>query len=404
MTRKLPLAGIRVLEAGSYISGPYAAAILASLGADVVKIEPIRGGDPFRRGVEIGSPYFVQYNAGKRSIAIDLKKPDGIALVKSLLPNFDVLIENSRPGKMDALGLGYADCIAINPRLVYSSASGFGDGGPYRDRAAYDSMGQSMGGYYSIMNDDGAPRLTGTCIADLITALSATMGILAGLVGRGLDPEQRGTLAQTSLLEAMSTITIDAMTQMTETSLTPTRQSRHPQAQNFCLLTRSGGSITLHLSSSEKFWQALAHAMGRPELIEDPKFRTYYDRMANYFDLKPIVEIEFLKRDQAEWENLLVRHDVPFAPVLTMQELATHPQTSWLDMLEPERDGNVLVRPPWRFEGKRPQRAFETPYIGEHSREIALETLAPAEVERLISTSVIYQATPEKRAAKVASI
>ena len=140
-------------------------------GADVVKIEPIRGGDPFRRGVDVGSPYFVQYNAGKRSLAVDLKKPDGIALVKTLLPKFDVLIENSRPGKMDVLGLGHADCIAINPRLIYSSASGFGDGGPYRDRAAYDSMGQSMGAYYSIMNNAGAPRLTGTCIADLITAI-----------------------------------------------------------------------------------------------------------------------------------------------------------------------------------------------------------------------------------------
>ena len=169
MTRKLPLAGIRILEAGAYISGPYAAALLASLGADVVKVEPTRGGDPFRRGVDVGSPYFVQYNAGKRSLAVDLKKPDGIALVKALLPKFDVFIENSRPGKMDALGLGYGDCIEINPRLIYSSASGFGDGGPYRDRAAYDSMGQSMGAYYSIMNDAGAPRLTGTCIADLIT-------------------------------------------------------------------------------------------------------------------------------------------------------------------------------------------------------------------------------------------
>jgi crotonobetainyl-CoA:carnitine CoA-transferase CaiB-like acyl-CoA transferase len=403
MTRKLPLVGVRVLEAGAYISGPYAAALLASLGADVVKIEPVRGGDPFRRGVEVASPYFVQYNAGKRSLAVDLKKPEGIALVKSLLPKFDVLIENSRPGKMDALGLGYADCIAINPRLIYSSASGFGDGGPYRGRAAYDSMGQSMGAYYSIMNDAGVPRLTGTCIADLITAVSATMGILASLVGRGLDPEQRGTLMQTSLLEAMSTITIDAMTQMTETSQTPTRESRHPQAQNFCLLTRAGGSVTLHLSSSEKFWQALAHAMERPELIEDPRFRTYYDRMANYFELKPIVEAEFLKCDRTEWEERLIRYDVPFAPVLTMQELASHPQTEWLGMLEPERDGNVLVRPPWRFEGKRPSRHFDTPYIGEHSREIALEALPPGDVDRLVREGVIYQASPEQRAAKVAS-
>lgn len=391
MSRTLPLKGIRVLEAGAYISGPYAGSLLAALGADVVKIEPIRGGDAFRRGVDVASPYFVQYNAGKRSLAVDLKRPEGMALVKSLIPRFDVFIENSRPGVMDRLGLGYDDCVALNPGLVYSSASGFGDGGAYRDRAAYDSMGQSMGGYYSIMNDGDAPRLTGTCVADLITAIAAAMGILAGLVGRGLDPRGRGVLTQTSLLEAMSTLTIDAMTQYHETGATPTRQSRHPQAQNFCLPTRAGGSITLHLSSSEKFWQGLARAMGRAELIEDPRFATYTDRMAHYFALKPIIEAEFLKRSRAEWEDLLIRHDVPFAPVLTVEELASHPQTEWLELLEPARDGNVRVRPPWRFAGQRPSRAFDAPHIGEHSRDLALEVLAPAEVDRLLAEGVIHQ-------------
>ncbi len=404
MSRKLPLQGIRVLEAGAYISGPYAGAMLASLGADVVKIEPIKGGDAFRRGVEVDSRYFVQYNAGKRSLAVDLKKPEGIRLVKALLPRFDVFIENSRPGKMAQLGLSYEDCIAVNPSLIYSSASGFGDGGTYRDRAAYDSMGQSMGGYYSIMNDDGAPRLTGTCIADLITAVTATMGVLAGLVGRGLDPDRKGILTQTSLLEAMSTITIDAMTQFHETGTTPTRQSRHPQAQNFCLMTASGGSITLHLSSSEKFWQALANAMGRSDLIDDPRFRKYYDRMASYFELKPILEAEFLKRSQAEWEELLVSFDVPFAPVLTMEELATDPQTRWLDLLEPERDGNVLVRPPWRFMGERPRREFDAPYIGEHSREVSLEVHSVQEVEQLLKDGVIHQSVMERSQIPLAAV
>src|ERR687885_495737 len=143
MPQPLPLTGIRVLELGAYISGPYAAAILGALGADVVKVEPPNGGDPFRRSIENDSLYFVQYNAGKRSIAVDLKRPEGIELVKALLPRFDVLIENSRPGKTASLGLGPEVCKAINPRLIYSSVSGFGDGGPLRDRAAYDSIGQS---------------------------------------------------------------------------------------------------------------------------------------------------------------------------------------------------------------------------------------------------------------------
>lgn len=391
--KKLPLEGIRVLEAGAYISGPYAGAILASLGADVVKIEPIRGGDPFRRGVDTDSHYFVQYNAGKKSLAVNLKDPSGIALVKSLLPKYDVFIENSRPGKMAFLGLGQEDCLAINPGLIYSSASGFGDGGPYRNRAAYDSMGQSMGGFYSIMNDEGSPRLTGTCIADLITGIIATMGILVGLVGRGLDPDKKGIEVKTSILEAMSTITIDAYTQMTETRNAPTRETRHPQAQNFCLRTSEGGSITLHLSSSEKFWQATARAMDREDLIKDARFVSYYDRMNNYFELKPIMEEEFARQTREKWEERLVEHDVPFAPVLTIAELAEHPQMQWLDLLEPPRAGKHLVRPPWRFAGERPTRNFDAPQIGAHSRSVALEVLPRADVDRLISDGVIFQYT-----------
>jgi crotonobetainyl-CoA:carnitine CoA-transferase CaiB-like acyl-CoA transferase len=387
-----PLKGIRVLEAGAYISGPYAGALLASLGADVVKVEPPKGGDAFRRGVEVGSPYFVQYNAGKRSLAVNLKKAEGIALIRALLPRFDVFIENVRPGKMTALGLGPEDCMKINPRLVYSSASGFGDGGEYRDRAAYDSMGQSMGAFYSIMNDAEAPRLTGTCIADLITAIVATMGILVGLVRQGRDPRGHGLASQTSLLEAMSTITIDAVTQMHETGAAPTRKSRHPQAQNFCLRTSDGGAITLHLSSSEKFWQALAHAMGRIDLIEDPRFLTYNDRVANYFVLESIVEAEFLRRTRDEWDARLIAADVPFAPVLTVSELVHHPQTEWLELLEPARGGNLLVRPPWRFSGKRPTRDFAAPLIGQHSRQVALEVLPPDRVEALIAAGVLHQA------------
>jgi len=382
-----------VLELGAYISGPYAAALLAALGADVVKVEPPKGGDAFRRGVDIDSHYFVQYNAGKKSLAVNLKHPAGVALVKRLAPHFDVVVENNRPGKMAALGLGAADLMAINPSLVYASVSGFGDGGPWRDRAAYDSIGQSMGGFYSIMNDEKDARLSGTCIGDLISAVTVGMGILAGLVGRGLTPERKGLEVQTSLAEAMSTITIDAMTQFFETGVSPTRESRHPQAQNFCLTTAWGGSITLHLSSSEKFWQALAGAMDRADLIADPRFKTYYDRMANYFELKPIVEAEFLKHSREAWEARLIAADVPFAPTLTVEEVTTHPQSRWLDMLEPEHDGKTLVRPPRRFFGERPDRPFRAPHIGEHSREVALQVLSAEEVDRLIAEGVLSQAT-----------
>ena len=391
MPQALPLSGFRVLELGAYISGPYAGAILGSLGADVVKVEPPQGGDAFRRNVGTGSPYFAQYNAGKRSIAIDLKKPEGIALVKALLPRFDVVIENSRPGKMAQLGLGPEDCKAVNPEIIYASVSGFGDSGPLRDHAAYDSMGQSIGGYYSIMNDPAQARLTGTCIADLVTGMVNAMGIMAALAGRG-NGNGGGTVMKTSLVEAMSTVTIDAMTQYYEMGESPTRQTRHPQAQNFCLLTSSGDSITLHLSSSEKFWRCLVAAMERPDLLQDARFTRYGDRMANFWDLKPIVEAEFLKRSRADWEHRLTVEDVPFAPVLTMQEVAEHEQTTHLELIETADDGHVLVRPPWRINDARPHRSSPTPVVGEHTVEVASEVLEQRAIADLLAARVIMQA------------
>lgn len=390
MNQTKPLAGIRVLELAAYISGPYAGSILQALGAEVVKIEPI-GGEAFRRGEGARSRFFAQYNAGKRSIALNLKHPEGVELVKQLLPGFDVLIENSRPGKTEQLGLGPDACRAINPRLVYASVSGFGDGGPWRDRAAYDSIGQSMGGLYSIMNDAGNPRLTGTPVGDLTTAIIACLGVLAGLVGRAQDPEGRGSLAQTSLLEAMSTITIDAMTQFTDLGASPTRQSRHPQAQNFCLMTASGEAVTVHMSSSQKFWENFTRTLERPDLAEDPRFKRFADRETNYFELRPIVEAEFLKRPAEEWQQRLIAFDVPFAPVLTMETLAGHPQYDYLSMHRHDAEGRLFVQPPWRFGGDRPVRDQHVPEIGEHSRAIAAEALSPVAIDALISAGVLVQ-------------
>lgn len=389
MEKKL-LKGIRVLEVGAYISAPYAGSLLASLGAEVVKIEPPEG-DAFRRGVGTDSPYYVQYNTGKQCVSINLKSPEGVALIKELLPRFDVLIENMRPGKMNALGLGADTCRQINPQLVYTAISGFGSGGPLVDRPAYDTIGQSYGGIYSMMSDEGNPRLTGTCMGDLITAVSATMGILAALLGRARDPEGQGGLVETSLMEAVSLLTLDATTQAFDTGLSPTRKSRHPQAHNFCLNTRAGGAITLHISSSEKFWAALVHAMGREDLLQDPRFRRYQDRVLpdNFAAINDIMVEEFAKRSRQEWEDRLVKADVPHAPVLTMHEVYEHPQTQWLELYGQESRGQPLVRPPWRFNGQRPARDQDTAQVGEHTRQILRDIRSETELDALIASGII---------------
>lgn len=379
-----PLAGVKVLEFGAYISGPYAGALLASLGADVVKIEPPEG-DPFRIGKGAGSPYFAQYNAGKRSLAINLKHAASIEAVMALVERSDAVIENMRPGKMDALGLGAEACRRINPSLVYASVSGFGNGGPLRDRPAYDSIGQSLGGLYTILNDADDVRLSGTCMADLITAISTTIGLLSALVGRGRNAQ--GAHLETSVFEAVSTLTIDAMTQALDADIDPIRETRHPQANNFCLRTASGDYITLHLSSSQKFWRGLAGAVEREDLIEDPRFRLYADRTApeNYRALKAIMEQEFAKRPSAEWDRRLTEADVPFAPALSMRQVAAHPQMQWLDMLDRDTQGHGLVRVPWRFDGDRPRRPAHVPAIGEHTHEVLREVLSQQQLEALVT-------------------
>jgi crotonobetainyl-CoA:carnitine CoA-transferase CaiB-like acyl-CoA transferase len=383
-----PLKGIRVLELGGYISLPYATSLLCALGADVVKVEKPGAGDDFRRGDNDRSLYFIQHNAGKRSLSVDLKTPDGVALVKALVPRFDVVLENLRPGKLAAMGLGQAECTALRPDLVYGSLTGFGNGGPLEQRPAYDTIGQSFGGLYSLLSDAGSAQLSGTIFADLVTGLSTAAGVLAALVGRATTGE--GQHVETSILEAVSTLTVDAMNQYFDTGQDPSRQSRHPQAQNFCVETASGEYIAVHLSSSQKFWRHLCEAMDRRDLADDPRFATYQLRDANYFALVAIVEAEFISMPLAEWEKLLTACDVPYAPVLTMSGLADHPQTEWLGLLEPERDGVRLVRPPWRFDGARPDRAGRAPRVGQHTREIAAEVYDGARIEELIAAGVLF--------------
>lgn len=384
-----PLEGIRILEIGGYIALPYGTSLLCALGAEVVKVEKPGAGDDFRRHIDNKSPYFIQYNAGKRSVGVDLKRPEGVEVVKALIPQFDVVLENLRPGKLAALGLDQAQCQALRPDLIYGTVTGFGNGGPLEQRPAYDTIGQAFGGIYSLLGPPGSAQLDGAIFADLITGLCSATGVLAALVGRSTTGT--GQRVDTSIMEAVSTLTVDSMTQYFETRVDPSRESRHPQAQNFCLETASGQQIAVHLSSSQKFWQRFCQAIDRPDLAQDPRFALYRDRELHYFNLVPIVEAEFKTRTSDEWEKVLAEFDVPFAPVLTMSGYAEHPQVEWLEILEHEADV-PLVRPPWRFDGVRPTRGGGAPRVGEHTREIAAEVFDAAQIDGLIAAGVLYAA------------
>lgn len=383
-----PLEGIRILEIGGYISLPLGTSLLCALGAEVVKVERPGTGDDFRRGMNERSPYFRQYNTGKRSLAVDLKRPEGVEVVKALIPHFDVVLENLRPGKLAALGLGPDDCRALRPDIVYGSVTGFGSSGPLASRPAYDTIGHAFGGLYSIWGDEGHPRLAGGLSADLVTGLSVATGVLAALVGKLRSGEPQHL--QTSIMEAVSVLTTDSITQYFELGTDPVRTSRHPQAQNFCLPTSDEKFLAVHMSSSQKFWGALCRAIEREDLLEDPRFGEYRPREAHYFDLVPIVEAEFAKQPYQHWEKVLTELDVPFAPVLSVSGYLANEQVEHLGVVDWEDDGLALVRPPWMFGGVRPDRRGRAPRVGADTAEIAAEVLSPDQLESFLVSGVLF--------------
>lgn len=382
-----PLDGIRILEIGGYISLPLATSLLGSLGAEVVKVERPDTGEDFRRHQNDESPYFRQYNSGKRSLAVDLKTSSGVELVRSLVPHFDVVLENLRPGKTAAIGLGPADCLALRPDIVYGSVTGFGANGPLADRPAYDTIGHAFGGLYSIWGEAGHPQLAGGLSADLITALTTTAGVLAALIGRMKTGKSQRL--ETSIMEAVSILTADSISQAFETGTDPSRTSRHPQAQNFCVPTSDGEFLAIHLSSSQKFWHALCRVLDRADLAVDPRFAEYRARESNYFELAPLVERAFSTRARAEWEADLIAADVPFAPVLSISGYLNHEQVQHLQIIDRQPDGLALVRAPWLFDGQRPERSARTPKVGSDTRAVAGEVLSAQRVEELITAGVL---------------
>ncbi|MEV0705415.1 CaiB/BaiF CoA-transferase family protein [Saccharopolyspora sp. NPDC050389] len=267
-----------------------------------------------------------------------------------------------------------------------NSVTGFGSTGPLANRPAYDTIGHAFGGLYSLFSDESHPQLAGGLSADLVTGLTTATGVLAALVGRlKTGSPQR---METSIMEAVSVLTTDGITQAFELGRDPGRTSRHPQAQNFCVPTSIGEYLAVHLSSSQKFWQSRCRAMDRMDLAEDPRFAEYRRRESNYFELVPIVEAVFAAKEH--WERVLTENDVPFAPVLSMNGYLDHEQVQHLKLVDRQPDGLALLNPPWTFDGERPDRSNLAPKVGADSRAVASEVLSDEEVEKLLATGVLY--------------
>jgi crotonobetainyl-CoA:carnitine CoA-transferase CaiB-like acyl-CoA transferase len=365
------LKGIRVIEQGTFITGPCAGMMLADLGADVIKIES-PDGDPYRsyQGNHY-SPHFQAYNRNKRSIALDLKKTEDRGLFDSLVHEADVFIQNFRPGTAARLGAGSERLTGVNPRLIYTSISGFGSSGPYAERPSYDSVAQALSGFLSVVVDSSRPRFLGPALADAITGIYAAYGVLGALVQRGRTGQ--GALVEVSMLEAMAHFAIEPFAAFFSLGTTPTSSDRPRLAQAYILRTADERLIAIHLSSLDKFWDGLVAALEAPELKSDERFRIRQARIDNYESLNAELDRRFSRRDLAYWIERLGRNDVPYAPINTIDEVVRDPQVEHLGLIVPVADAHGAsrsVRPPVQFGGHREGSVRAAPLLNEHGDSI----------------------------------
>ncbi len=361
------LSGIKVLEQGTFITGPAAGMFLADLGAEVIKIEQPGAGDPFRafRG-GLYSPHFQTYNRNKRSITLNPKLAEDGAVFDELVKDADVYIQNFRPGAADRLGAGEERLRAINPRLVYCAISGFGQTGPAAARPAYDTVAQAASGFLNLLVNPANPRVVGPALADAMTGFYAAYGVLGALVERGRTGV--GRKVEVSMLEAMCHFNLDAFTHYFSEGEIMGPFSRPSVSQSYVLECADGLWIALHMSSPEKFWQGLAQAIERPRLFDDPRFADREARIAHQEDLIALLGGLFRQHDRATWCARLEALDVPHAPMYDTHEAMQDPQARHLQLQvsapHPEGGEWHTVRSPVSFDGERALEVTAPPLLG----------------------------------------
>jgi CoA:oxalate CoA-transferase len=382
--RHLPLHGIRVLDLTNVLAGPFACHQLAHLGAEVVKVEALNGGDLARQlGADAAlnqrhmGVSFLAQNAGKRSIALDLKKPGGKAVLQRLVARADALVENFRPGVMQRLGLGFEALLAHNSRLVYCAISGFGQDGPLRDLPAYDQIIQGMAGVMSITGDaQSAPLRVGFPVADTIGGLTAAMVVCAALADRH---RTGGRFIDVSMLEAVMATMGWAVSNL----LIAGREARPMGNENMTASPsgafRTGDGLLNIAANKQEQFEALARVIGREDLVADPRYALRQARLEHRLELQAEIEAALLAHPTEYWWPLLTEAGVPAGPVYTVAQALAHPQVAGRGMVATfadapgvGRDIRVL-RTGVKLDGAVPAVQAPPPTLGQHTCEILAE-------------------------------
>ncbi len=366
------LQGVRVLEHGTFITGPAASMLLADLGADVVKVELPGTGDPFRafKG-GLYSPHFQTYNRNKRSITLNTKQAEDLAQFDELIHEADVYIQNFRPGVAEQIDAGEERLRKINPKLIYCSISGFGPTGPAAHRPTYDTVAQAASGYLHLLVNPTDPRVVGPAIADSVTGFYAAYGILGALHerhGTGV-----GRKVEVSMFEAMTHFNLDAFQHLFSANEVMGPFSRPSVSQSYVLQCSDGKWVALHMSSPEKFWQGLATAMERADIFDDERFASRQARVDHQEDIIEVLGPIFAQRERAEWCRRLEANDVPHSPMYTTAEVPDDPQARHLQLFietqHPVVGSFRTVRSPVSFDGERALDVTAPPLLGEHNTE-----------------------------------
>ncbi len=338
-----PLSGVTIVDLTRVLAGPYCTMVLYDLGATVIKVEAPGTGDdarhigPFIKGT---SAYFSSLNRGKQSIALNLKDADDKQVFEKLLERADVLVENYRPGTMEKLGYGFETLHAKYPKLIYAAASGFGQTGPYRARAAYDMVVQGMGGIMSVTGHDGAPPTrVGTSIGDITAGLFTAIGINAALYHRTQTGE--GTMIDVAMLDCQVAILENAIARYFASGKPPgPLGARHPSITPFAAYATADGHVII-AAGNDKLFADLAQAIERPELLDDPRFASNDERCQNVDALAEQLETTLKAKPTADWLAILDRAGIPCGPINNVEQALNDEQVRARNMVVTAEDATA---------------------------------------------------------------
>ena len=390
-----PLAGIRIVDLTTMISGPFATMLLGDQGADVVKIERPDGGDQMRRfGRRSGTltAPFVNNNRGKRSVAVDLKRPEGVEVVKRIAATADVFVQNFRPGVVARLGLAEEDLRDLNPRLVYVSISGFGDMGPLAHKPAYDPIFQAASGLASIQgaSDSARPRMVRAMLPDKIAALNAAQAVSTALYAR--EKTGQGQHVRLSMLDAVLSFLWSG--EMDGHTFLENQAEGPEESSPFDLIYETGDGYICVATVTSAQWVGFANATGHSHWLQDPRFATSEARENYRTERLELMQEVLRTRPTDEWIERLEQADVPCSRIHTRREIVHHPHLaasgSLVEYRHPDAGGVRQARDPARFDRTPTSPALMPPMLGEHTGEVLSEAgYSEPEVAALRSARVI---------------